>query len=166
MSYWQDQAYKYSPRWSDTFPRDTLVGNIWDSLGAPLRFYLKYNYLLTVSEEILIWESLLAECSVDSMPKISTTQNQFQIESLDLLSIWWNSEKHLSLNVTSHCAHMIACRFHYDRGKSKLGKMNFMQLGEGSAAWSNLCRCTIILWYCRSLVNNKLGMDLFIFLLK
>lgn len=177
MSYCQDQAHESSPRWSDTFPEDALVGDIRDSLSAPLRCYLEYNYHSTVSEEILIWESLLTEFSVDSMPKISTMQNQFscfsnnsifqfQIGSLDLLSIRWNSEKHLSLNVTSHCAHMIACRFHYDRGNIKLGKMNFIQLGERGAAWSNICRCMIIVWYCRSLVNNQLCMDLFIFLLK
>ena len=68
MSDWQDQAYKYSPRRSETFPRDALVGDIRHSSSAPLRFYLKYIYNLTVSDEIFILESPLAECSIDPMP--------------------------------------------------------------------------------------------------
>ena len=65
----QDQAYKSSPRWSETFPRDALVGDIRHSKSAPLRFYLKYIHYLQVSHEIFILESLLAaECSIESMP--------------------------------------------------------------------------------------------------
>ncbi|CAH3109024.1 unnamed protein product [Pocillopora meandrina] len=40
VSYWKDQAYKYSPRWSDTFPGDALIdieAEVRKALQPPLR---------------------------------------------------------------------------------------------------------------------------------
>ena len=64
------------------------------------------------------------------------------------LSIWRNSEKHLSLNVISHCAHMIAYRFDHDLVNGDriwTQKNEFHAIGgRGGEGGAYVCRCVVL----------------------